>query len=108
MKERKITSSEFLKRGENKNGLFIGANLEGPDAVKLVKLLEEAGFDPHFLDNKSQSEFSSTLWINFEHVGNSSFCKMNNVGKELFCKLMLLRPDECSIEDDGSIRLWWD
>ena len=100
--ETKINSTEFIARGLLSRELFIGANLEGyNNCVAFITRLEKLGLECYFLDNKSQTNFSDTLWFRCKN-------KKLSLSKDQFCELMLLRPDECSVTDDGFVRLWWD
>ena len=70
--------------------------------IKLTaQTLEKEGFDVFFIDNPRDRGYSDTMYFKPKK-------KSSKVSVKLLTMLVGLRPDECSVEPTGLVRMWWD
>ena len=107
MSEKRISAEEFIKRCNKTQDMFIG-RLEGMKKCKeLINRLQFQGFIVEFLDNEHQENYSPNLWIK-PTWRNYKGVKRFTIDADTTSAIVRLRPDEFSLESDGSFRMWWD
>jgi len=106
-KHLKFDALEYLKNNE-----YSFAN--GPDVDQIIEFLEflkeigiekcTVGVDENEIWDSDEVETFPTaeLWIHFPDVVPTEFMISTIV------EIGRLHPDDLNIEEDGSLRLWWD